>query len=80
MPSSPPEGTTMTGIFPKTDYPNENLHGFPQIIKISSAVFYIAIYKQIFCFLDCVCVRACVRACVLSSKKLYTLSVSDRWC
>jgi hypothetical protein len=45
-----PEGTTTTGIFPKTDYPNDNLQGFPQIIKASSAVLYIATYKRDFLF------------------------------
>jgi hypothetical protein len=50
MSSASPEGTTMTGIFPKTDYPDENLHVFLQIIKTPSAVLYIAIYKRNFMF------------------------------
>jgi hypothetical protein len=46
MYNASPEGTTMKGIFPKNDYPNDNLHCFPPIINTSSAVFYIAICKK----------------------------------
>jgi len=63
MCNASPEGTTMTGIFPKTDYPNDNLHGFPQIVKTSSVVLYMAIYKRdSSIMIDWLCV------CVLSSE------------
>jgi len=66
MYNASPEGTTMIGIFQKTDYPNDNIHGFPQIIKTSSAVLYIAIYKRCFFYwlIGCVYVFYLLRSCI----------------